>query len=421
MPIDFLKKLPVIRTVPGFNTLPAGLASENVRFYKLSNLVLTLGMFTHASWLVLFFLLDLHDLAVVNLFSVLIYVMCIMINRRGFHFTSSAIMVLEIIAHQVIVVPILGWEAGFQYYVLVIIMLPFLMPQGRWVIKSVMLLSCVLAYLWMDYRYEGALPLVALSGNFLWVFKVTNILFSITYLAISGAYFTNAMHQTESELIAEQKKSDDLLLNILPEETAQELKETGTAQSRHFELVTVIFTDFKNFTRYSENISAGDLVREIHFYYSAFDRIIEKYNIEKIKTIGDGYMCVGGLPVSNTTNPADAVYAAIELRDFIAGVKKEREAAGQRFFDVRIGIHSGPVIAGIVGVKKFAYDIWGDTVNVASRMESSGAAGEINISGTTYELVRDRFECEYRGKIDVKNKDQMDMYFVCCAKAENQA
>ena len=228
--------------------------------------------------------------------------------------------------------------------------------------------------------------------------------------------FGGVVFKQRNKIASAKKRSDELLLNILPEETAEELKATGTAKAKGFEMVTVLFTDFKNFTLASEILSPEELVEEINHCFSEFDRIISKYNIEKIKTIGDAYMCAGGLPVANTTNPVDVIHAGLEMVDFIARNKVERQASGQPFFELRLGIHTGPVVAGIVGIKKFAYDIWGDTVNTASRMESSGEVGRVNISGTTYEIVKDNFNCIHRGKIEAKNKGQIDMYFVESAK-----
>lgn len=203
-----------------------------------------------------------------------------------------------------------------------------------------------------------------------------------------------------------------MLLNILPEETAEELKATGTAKTKSFESVSVLFTDFKNFTQASELLSAEDLVQEINYCYSAFDEIVTRHNIEKIKTIGDAYMCAGGLPVSNTSHPEDVVRAGLEMQEFIERNKRERIQKNQPYFELRLGIHTGPVVAGVVGSKKFAYDIWGDTVNTASRMESSGETGKVNISGETHELIKDKFKCFHRGKIKAKNKGEIDMYFV---------
>jgi class 3 adenylate cyclase len=210
----------------------------------------------------------------------------------------------------------------------------------------------------------------------------------------------------------EKDKSEELLLNILPAETAEELKAKGHADARQFDMVTVLFTDFKGFTQKAEQLTAVELVNEIDHCFKAFDGIISRHGIEKIKTIGDAYMCAGGLPVPNTTNPVDTVRAALEIRDFMNALRETRIREGLPCFEIRIGLHTGPVIAGIVGFRKFAYDIWGDTVNIASRMESSGEVGMVNISGATFELIRDRFTCTYRGKIEAKNKGAVDMYFV---------
>ena len=210
----------------------------------------------------------------------------------------------------------------------------------------------------------------------------------------------------------EKRKSEELLLNILPYEVAEELKSTGSAKAKTFSMVSVMFTDFKDFTRISEKVSAELLVDEIHYCFSAFDAIVQKYKVEKIKTIGDAYLCASGLPVLNYTHAIDLVNAAIEIQKFMAERKQVKEAKNEIPFELRIGIHTGPVVAGIVGVKKFAYDIWGDTVNLAARMEQNSEAGKINISGSTYELVKDKFNCVHRGKIEAKNKGEIDMYFV---------
>ncbi|MFL5774462.1 MAG: adenylate/guanylate cyclase domain-containing protein [Flavisolibacter sp.] len=217
------------------------------------------------------------------------------------------------------------------------------------------------------------------------------------------------VHDRTEELMVEKKKSDELLLNILPSDTADELKVTGKAKAKQFESVTVLFADFKGFTTLSEKLEPELLVRELNFFFSAFDNIVEKYNIEKIKTIGDAYMCAGGLPVANKSHATDVVKAAIEMRDFISVHSGEDEGIN---FEIRIGVNTGPVVAGIVGLRKFAYDIWGDTVNIASRMETTSEPGKINISGSTYEMIKSQFHCTYRGRINAKNKGDIDMYYV---------
>lgn len=214
------------------------------------------------------------------------------------------------------------------------------------------------------------------------------------------------------ELENEKHKSDELLLNILPKETAEELKQFGLSKPKAYGMVTVMFTDFKDFSIVSEKVSPELLVAEIDYCFSGFDLIIKKYKIEKIKTVGDAYICAAGMPELTFTHSADAVNAALEIRGFMLNRKMEKEARGEIPFEIRIGIHTGSLVAGVVGKNKFAYDIWGDTVNIAARMEQNSEAGKINISGTTFELVKNKFMCEYRGKLFAKNKGEIDMYFV---------
>ncbi len=209
----------------------------------------------------------------------------------------------------------------------------------------------------------------------------------------------------------EKKISENLLLNILPSETAEELKKSGKVQAEKFDSVTVLFTDFRGFTRLAGNLSPEKLVERVDYYFSKFDEIMEKHHLEKIKTIGDSYMCVGGLHSHKADHPLKMMLAAFEISAFVGDCKK-RGSKNEICFDMRIGINTGPVVAGVVGRKKFAYDIWGDTVNIASRMQTNSEAGKINVSEYTYELIKDSFVCEYRGEFEVKNKGLMKMYYV---------
>ncbi len=233
----------------------------------------------------------------------------------------------------------------------------------------------------------------------------------VILLLFSGIVYRqrNRVKNEKVNVEREKKRSDELLLNILPANVAEELKSKGTASAKHFDNVTVLFTDFKNFTTVSEELSPQELVDELHACFKGFDEICTKYSIEKIKTIGDAYLAVSGLPQADENHAENVVNAALEIREFM---KQRRAELGAKTFEIRIGINSGSVVAGIVGVKKFAYDIWGDTVNTAARMEQNSEAGKINISESTYAIVKDTFMCEYRGEIDAKNKGMLKMYFV---------
>ena len=236
-------------------------------------------------------------------------------------------------------------------------------------------------------------------------------LFLIVIITIGFYRRYKFVKRTNSIIEEEKNRSNTLLLNILPEETALELKKNGKVLAKKFESVTVLFTDFERFTHYAEKLSPEKLVESIDFYFSKFDAIMEKYNLEKIKTVGDAYMCAGGLPFPTGDHAYKMVLAALEIARFV-DASKELNAQNQTRFKIRIGINTGPIVAGVVGIKKFSYDIWGDTVNIASRMESNSEPGKINISEYTYQIIKNDFECEYRGEIEVKNKGMMKMYFV---------
>ena len=216
-----------------------------------------------------------------------------------------------------------------------------------------------------------------------------------------------------NKILDHQKEQiEQLLLNILPAEVANELQYKGEATPRFYESVSVMFTDFKGFTTIADKMPPAELVQELNTCFMAFDDIINKYKLEKIKTIGDSYMCAGGIPTPDAQYAYNIVSAGLEIQRYIQQNNERREKIGLPPWHIRIGIHAGPLVAGVVGKKKYAYDIWGSTVNIASRMESNGEPGQVNISSATYELVKDRFTCKYRGKIYAKNVGEIDMYFI---------
>jgi PAS domain S-box-containing protein len=219
----------------------------------------------------------------------------------------------------------------------------------------------------------------------------------------------------------EQAKTEKLLLNILPFEIARQLKSKGRAGTRQYKLVSVLFADFKGFSNVSKNLEPKDLVSILDSYFAKFDEIIGLHYLEKIKTIGDAYMCAGGLPLSNKSNPIDALLAGLEIQQYMNSLNDSKVLNNLSVWELRLGIHTGSVVAGVVGRKRVAYDIWGETVNIASRMEQAGHVGMVNISGVTYEYIKDYFDCDYRGKIEAKNLGKVDMYFVNRIKPEFSA
>lgn len=232
-------------------------------------------------------------------------------------------------------------------------------------------------------------------------------------LVIVGFYNRYKYVRKTNKIIKDERdRSKELLLNILPEETARELETNGHAKTHFYDNVTVLFTDFKGFSTIAGKLTPIQLVAELNEYFMAFDEIVGKYNLEKIKTIGDAYMCAGGIPTVNDTHPLNTVKAALAMQDYMAKRKQEQQLKNMASWELRIGIHTGPVVAGVVGKKKYAYDIWGDTVNIASRMESNGEPGKVNISATTFHLISEHYQCLYRGKISAKNIGEVDMYFV---------
>jgi class 3 adenylate cyclase len=292
------------------------------------------------------------------------------------------------------------------------------LPSGRYLFKVKSLLPGNVAKQMKPVSFR-VLPHWYLSWPSLFIYIVLVILLIWSFYDQLNFRFARKQYMLEQiinerteDLIQEKEKTEALLSNVLPKNTADEIIAKGKATKIKYNFVTVLFSDIQGFTRIAEEMNPEVLIDELDKFFFHFDTVVEKYGIEKIKTIGDAYMCAGGIPEKNRTNPVEVILAALEMQQYMNRLKATPELEGMKYWDIRIGIHTGTVVAGVVGQKKLSYDIWGDTVNTASRMESSGEAGKINISGTTYEFVKEFFICEHRGKMPVKYKGDLDMYFV---------
>lgn len=304
-----------------------------------------------------------------------------------------------------------GSHGGSSYYLIPALMIATMLARNAWTIVSVFFLYIAVSVSLMvvEEMYPQWITMPAASERFLDV--ALNYPFVQFFSALLVVILSRNFH-------AERDKSEKLLLNILPHEIAEELKQNDRVKPRNYEQVTVLFTDLVGFTRIAEHLKPDDLVRELDTCFSEFDAIIKKHKLEKIKTIGDSYMCAGGVPHENRTNPVDCVLAGLKMVNYMARLKQQREAQGLPAWEIRLGIHTGHLVAGVIGQEKFAYDIWGDTVNLASRMESSGLPMQVNISAATFEAVKDFFDCEFRGQVSAKNKGEVSMYLVRGVKSE---
>ena len=304
-----------------------------------------------------------------------------------------------------------GWESiNFKEYTN--------LPAGRYLFKiryissgntggEISLISLRVLPLWYFSRLAIIFYLIGFSLIIWALYDLLNLRFAHNLYMLE-----QIINKRTEDLIIEKEKTEALLANVLPKNTASEIMEKGKATKIKYNFVTVLFSDIQGFTKIAEEMNPEVLIDELDKFFFYFDSVVEKFGIEKIKTIGDAYMCAGGIPEKNRTNPVEVILAALEMKGYMKKLKETSELEGMKYWDIRIGIHTGTVVAGVVGQKKLSYDIWGDTVNTASRMESSGEAGKINISGTTYEFVKEFFTCEFRGKMPVKYKGELEMYFV---------
>jgi class 3 adenylate cyclase len=364
----------------------------------------------HFAWIFVFGWLEFPLLSNINIVSTLIFLFCI-VNLRitGGILAAVLIGMSEVLVHQGIAIYYLGWGYGFQYYLLVIVAFAFMMNFQPMAIPLTMFLVCLFSFLGFYYQVQyWRDPHVDLGSAVQESFLNANVTSAFAILAIMSYVYSEAARKAEIQLELERQKSERLLLNILPVSIAHRLKEGNSVIADHFDSATVLFSDIVGFTALSEKISPSEVVEHLNLLFSAFDDLVEKHNLEKIKTIGDAYMVAGGFPELSSRHPNKVSALALDMLEAV----ETCNCATMHQLSIRIGIHTGPAVAGIIGIKKFAYDVWGDTVNIASRMESSGLPGKIQLSEETADIVGDEFVLEVRGEVEVKGKGCLKTYWL---------
>jgi adenylate cyclase len=390
--------------------VPPNVPRYDYRTYYSMLIANIMAFLLHLSWIFVFRGLGFMPLSWINVGSVVIWIFSISILRKwGAVLTAVVIGSAEVVVHQCLAIYYLGWDYGFQYYLLVIVAFAFMMNFRTMLIPAIMFFVCLLSFLGFYYGVQyWNMPHVDLGTTVRELFLMANVTSAFTILAIMSYVYSEAARTAEAKLELERHKSEKLLLNILPVSIAQRLKEDNSIIADHFESTTVMFSDIVGFTAMSEKVSPAELVSYLNRMFSAFDDLAEKHGLEKIKTIGDAYMVAGGFPELRECHAKDVSAMALDMLDAVAACNFE---TGQPV-SIRIGIHTGPAVAGVIGIKKFAYDVWGDTVNTASRMESSGLPGRIQLSEQAAVLLGDDFLIEERGTVELKGKCSMKTYWL---------
>lgn len=379
-----------------------------IRYLRVTNIASILGAIFNAIWMLIsIYLTDSPIIYGSNAMLGLMFLIVLIFNNKGWRVLATIWLTITSYISVLLFLYLLGYSSGVAFICFLIIILPYMtfprkarkLAHGFSILACLTLILTVILQSNINAHYDELDPYLS---------QVVNI--SITGIICLALIWSLSVliDRSEESLMAEQKKSDDLLYNILPVNVAKDLKETGRTTPQRHKNVTILFTDFKGFTELVASISEITLVNELNDIFGRFDEIVEEAGVEKIETIGDAYVAAAGLGEEGAEHAINCISAAQQMLYYL----EERNRKHEIKWSMRVGIHSGPIVAGVVGKKKFRYDLFGDTINTASRMESSGEPGKINISGPTYQLVKNDSDCEYRGKIHAKGKGEMEMYFV---------
>ena len=387
-----------------FFSSPPGIDS---RFYQSIMLVCVLGVPFHASFILLFALLGIYPMALFNVSSVAFWLLAIFFLRRAQPVIAASLISAEVMAHAILSVHYIGWQTGFQQYLIPVAVSAFILP-GRRLLSTLTAAFCTAIYILL-YFYDGINPHpVSMSDTVFTLLYILNTTTALLLATLTVAYYTSRLELAEAALQVEHKKSEDLLHNILPGVIADRLKQSDATIADGFASASVLFADIADFTPLSQRMKPERVVQLLNDIFSRFDELVAKYGLEKIKTVGDAYMVASGIPVARADHADAIARLAYDMQCATADFNREHGMNLQ----VRIGINSGPVVAGVIGKSRFLYDLWGDAVNTASRMESHGVPGEIQVTEATRNLLGDTFTFEERGMIEVKGKGPMRAFLL---------
>lgn len=377
------------------------------RYLRVSNIAAILGVLFNVVWMSIAIYASGFVSAVSNGLLGMMFLLVLVLNHKGLRIVASIWLAIASYISVLVFLYLSGYSSGVTTVCFLIIILPYLTfpRKARVLAHFFSLLACLTLIATVIFQSEFHAHNDGLDP---YLSQIVNISMSgLICLALIWS-LSVLIDRSEDSLIAEQKKSDDLLHNILPATIIKDLKESGKTIPKRHKNVSILFTDFEGFTNLVLSISPITLVNELNDIFGRFDQIMEETEVEKIETIGDAYMAACGLEDEMTNHAANCITAAKKMLSYLEERNKNHEIKWR----MRVGIHSGTVVAGVVGKKKFAYDLFGDTINTASRMESASESGRINISSSTFELVKNKFTCLSRGKIFAKGKGELEMYFV---------
>jgi len=391
-----------------FTRITPWVMEENYRSFVVLNAGTVFGIGIHLAVLPLFILTGAFYIVAFNAISITSYLLALRLNRHGYHLAAITLAVVELIIHQTLCVIYLGWDAGFQYYLLAIPGIIFFMPPGRMKAKLALLIMTAIAFVGLFHMPNAFNPIIEVNASFIAAVGDFNLLAVFAMLGLFVFFYSRAAEIAEVHLEQEKLKVEELLHAILPAPIAARLQDRRDIIADGFSSATVLFADIVDFAVLADKLSPQDLVRFLDELFSSFDLLAERHGLEKIKTIGDAYMAAAGVPEPMARHARAAAMLAIDMQSFVDNF----DPTGMMRIQLRIGIASGPLVAGVIGKRKFIYDLWGSTVNIASRMESHGIPGEIQVSDETRRELGEEFIFEDRGMVEIKGMGEMHTWLL---------